>query len=383
MLQTTPSYRHARRIVPTSRLHASALFALHMTTVFMFLLFAVASAHAAPPQLAHVLPGATVSLPHDFGAHPDYRTEWWYATGWLNDANGQEIGFQLTFFRTATDHDRANPSQFAPHQLIIGHAAIADPKNGKLIHAEKSARAGFDIAYAREGNTDIGLENWSLSRGADGIYTATIEDNAFSLSVRMTPTQSPMLQGENGYSRKGPRPEQASYYYSEPHLQVQATLKHDGKTTALTGSAWLDHEWSTSVLDDRAAGWEWVGLNLDDGSALVAFRIRGKDGSTLWTHAAHRERNGTQHTFRPEEVQFIAQRFWRSPRTQANYPVALTLQINDQQWQIEPMMDDQELDSRASTGAVYWEGAVRVRRDGKPVGRGYLEMTGYVAAMRL
>jgi predicted secreted hydrolase len=341
------------------------------------------SAFAAPPRFAQVTPDKPITFPRDFGAHPDFRIEWWYATGWLETPDGKPLGFQITFFRFATEHDPINPSRFAPKQLIIAHAALSDPGVGKLLHDQKSAREGFGLAYAKEGNTDVKLDEWRLVRDADGRYQVSVPAREFTLSLSLTPSQAPMLQGENGFSRKGPKPDQASYYYSEPHLQVTGTVKRDGKPVTVTGSAWLDHEWSTSVLDPDAAGWDWIGANLDDGSALMAFRIRGKNGDKLWAHAALRDASGRITHFKPHEVQFTPTRSWRSPHTQASYPVETKLQTGDFVWHAIPLQDDQELDSRQSTGAVYWEGAVTIMRDGKAAGRGYLEMTGYVKPLKL
>ena len=338
---------------------------------------------AAPPQFASVLPGKPLSFPRDFGAHPDFRTEWWYATGWLQTPDGKPLGFQITFFRSATEHDRANPSRFAPKQLVIAHAAISDPEVGKLLHDQRSAREGFGLAYTKEGNTDVKLGDWTMRREKDGRYRARIEGREFTMDFTLTPTQPPMLQGENGFSRKGPQPEQASYYYSEPHLQVSGTLTREGKPVAVQGSAWLDHEWSSTVLDPDASGWDWIGVNLDDGGALMAFRIRRRDGTTLWAHAALRDASGRVTSFGPDEVRFTPLRNWRSTRTEAVYPVEIRIDTGSRTWNLKPLQDDQELDSRQSTGAVYWEGAVTVTRDGQPAGRGYLEMTGYVKPIKL
>lgn len=340
-------------------------------------------ASAAAPQIAEVTPGQPPSLPQDYGAHPAFRTEWWYATGWLNTPDGKPLGFQITFFRSATDHDAANPSQFAPKQLIIAHAALSDPAVGKLQHDQKAAREGLDIAYAKVGNTDVKLENWTFQRQADGSYKAGIAAREFTLDLTLAPTQPPMLQGDNGISKKGPKPMQASYYYSEPHLKVTGTVIRGGKTQPVTGSAWLDHEWSSSYLDPNASGWDWLGANLDDGSALMAFRIRDNKGGVLWSHAALRDASGRITQFPPEQVRFSTLRSWRSPHTDAVYPVATQLQAGQLTWQLTPLQDDQELDSRQSTGAVYWEGAVGITRDGRQVGRGYLELTGYVKPLKL
>lgn len=342
---------------------------------------AATSIHAA--EFDTVSPRTTLRFPRDFGAHPGFRTEWWYATGWLQTPDGKPLGFQVTFFRSATGHAAANPSRFAPTQLIIAHAALSDPARGRLQHDQKIARAGFGLAYASEHDTDLKLDSWQMRRDASGVYRVSLPARDFTIELAMAPTQPVLLQGERGYSRKGPAPQQASHYYSEPHLQVRGTVTRQGKPLQVSGSAWLDHEWSSTVLDPRAAGWDWVGANLDDGSALMAFRIRGKDGSTMWQHAMLRERSGRQRQFGGDAVRFMPLRQWISPRTNASYPVQLELQVGSERWRLTPLQDDQELDSRQSTGAVYWEGAVTLERDGKRAGRGYLEMTGYLKALKL
>jgi predicted secreted hydrolase len=338
---------------------------------------------AAPPQFEQVVPGRALSFPQDFGAHPGYRTEWWYSTGWLQTTDGKPLGFQVTFFRSATDHDAANPSRFAPKQLVIAHAALSDPAVGRLLHDQRSAREGFDIAFAREGNTDVKLDDWRFVRAPDGTYSTGITAHDFTLQLALKPSQPPMLQGEQGYSRKGPKPGQASYYYSEPQLQVHGTVTRNGKSMEVSGTAWLDHEWSTTVLDPSAAGWDWAGVNLDDGGALMAFQIRAKDGSRLWSHASLCDGSGRITHYAQEQVRFTPVRIWRSPRTQASYPVEMQIEAGNMKWTLVPLQDDQELDSRQSTGSVYWEGAVKAMRDGAAAGRGYLELTGYVKPLKL
>jgi len=350
---------------------------------FCLLLLLQAQAPAAPPVFARVEPGVPLNFPRDHGAHPDYRTEWWYATGWLNTPDGKPLGFQVTFFRAATEHDRANPSKFAPDQLIIAHAALSDPAEGRLLHDQKAARAGFGLAGAKTGDADVTLERWNFKRDANGVYHTRVNGTDFALDLTLTPTQPVMPQGDAGFSKKGPRPEQASRYYSEPQLKVSGSVSRHGKPVAVTGSAWLDREWSSSYLDPNAQGWDWTGVNLDDGSALMAFQIRGKDGRKLWAYATVRDAAGRVTHYTPDQVSFSPQRSWRSPRTNASYPVQIEIRTGDIRWLLKPLQDDQELDSRASTGSVYWEGAVTVERDGRRAGRGYLELTGYVEALKL
>jgi predicted secreted hydrolase len=351
---------------------------------------AASPAFAATPEFAAVTPGRPIVLPQDTGTHPAFRTEWWYATGWLSTSDNQPLGFQITFFRSATGHDTADPGAFAPSQLIIAHAALSDPALGHLAHDQRIARQGFGLAYAKPANTDVKLDGWRIIRAADGHYDVTADANGFSLHLALTPTQAPLIQGEGGYSRKGPRPEQASYYYSEPQLRVTGSVVRPNAvgtssrgTTAVTGMAWLDHEWSSTLLDANATGWDWLGANLADGSALMAFKVRARDGHVLWAHAALRNRDGRVITFASDQVDFTPVRIWRSARTNTSYPVSMTVKTGALTWQLKPLMDDQELDSRQSIGAVYWEGAIRLSREGAEVGEGYLELTGYANALRL
>lgn len=345
------------------------------------------SALAAAPLFAPVMPlpaGRSLHMPQDGGAHPDYKTEWWYATGWLNTSDGKTIGYQVTFFRSATSTDRSNPSAFAPQQLIIGHAALSDPAVGKLLHEQKIARQGFGLAYAKVGELDLKLEDWRMVRAGDGQYQVTLATPEFCFNLRLAPSGPLLLQGERGYSRKGPKPDQASYYYSEPQLKTTGSITRAGKKAQnVTGVTWLDHEWSSQALDPNASGWDWVGANLDDGGALMAFQIRDKTGKKLWAHATLRDASGKITQYLPQELTFTPQTQWRSPRTNVLYPVATLLTLGRSNWRITPLQNDQELDAQRTSGALYWEGAAYISRDGVPAGRAYLEMTGYGKPMQL
>lgn len=338
-------------------------------------------AFAAPPVYPPVLPGRPLSFPRDLGAHPAYRTEWWYVTGWLDVGKGKPLGFQVTFFRTRPDIDQADPSRFAPKQLLFAHVALSDPAIGHLLHEQRAARAGFGLAYAKTGDTDVAIDDWSLARDSDGSYRIAVRGRELGLRLVLRPTQPPLPEGDAGYSRKGPKPEEASYYYSQPQLEVRGTVSRDGRRLDVTGTAWLDHEWSTAMLAKNAVGWDWTGINLDDGGALMAFRIRDAAGHALWSRAKLRRADGS--TANLSTVSFAAIRLWRSPRTEAEYPVAMHVAAGPLAFDLTPLFDDQELDARASTGNVYWEGAVTATAGGKRIGRGYLELTGYYRPIRL
>ncbi|MCU0891122.1 MAG: carotenoid 1,2-hydratase [Sandarakinorhabdus sp.] len=344
--------------------------------VLLLLAPLLVAAHFAP-----VRPGVALRFPADHGAHPDFRTEWWYVTGQLDTPDGPK-GFQITFFRTKPDlgPDIAtnNPSRFTPRQVIFAHAAIADPGHRRLRHAARIARQGFGLAEARVGDMDVTLDDWRLWRGADGRLHARVADKGFALDLAFTPTQGVILQGEGGYSRKGPHPQEASHYYSWPHLAVAGRL--NGKP--VKGTAWLDREWSSTLLNPGAVGWDWLGLNLDDGGALTLFRVRDGKGGALWAGGSHRDRDGRLTVFKPEDIRWLADGWWQSPRSKARWPVRPVVHYRlNGRWQrlpVTPIMPDQELDSRAGGGPLYWEGAVKV-----PGGRGYLELTGYGAPLRM
>ncbi len=332
-------------------------------------------------DFAPVRPGVALRFPADHGAHPAFRTEWWYVTGWLRPAavtSAPASGTQITFFRTRVPRAGTSGSRFATEQVIFAHAAIADPATGRLRHATRIARSGFGLAQAREGDLDVAVDDWRLWRGRDGRLHAHVVVAGEALDLAFTPTQPLLLQGRGGYSQKGPSPSEASHYYSWPQLRISGARA--GKPVA--GTAWLDREWSSTLLNPRAVGWDWLGLNLDDGGALTLFRVRDRQGQAVWAGGSHRDARGKTVVFQPDEVDWRAAGWWRSPRSGARWPVGPQVRYRlNNQWQrieIKPLMPDQELDSRTGGGPLYWEGAVTV-----PGGRGYLELTGYAAPLRM
>lgn len=370
-------------------------------------------AWAGTPMYPPVSSGQRLAFPRDYGAHSRYRTEWWYVTGWLQGDAGAALGFQVTFFRSRPALDDANPSRFAPVQLLFADVALSDPGAGRLRHDQRAARSGFGLADASEVDTDVHIGDWLLQRdaiGHDGHYRISVATPDFTFAFTMQPAQPVLLNGAAGYSRKGPLASEASYYYSEPGLRVDGTLTRNGKTDRapehVRGVAWLDHEWSSALLDDAAVGWDWIGINLDDGGAVMAFQIRDKAGRKFWAGGTLRGVDGNTRALSPDSISFTPLRWWDSPHTGTRYPVAMRVDAGDAHMVLVPLMDDQELDSRASTGAVYWEGAVTawqpasgvntadaansagatgasaaqagtLESDARRLGRGYLELTGY------
>ncbi|WP_394755350.1 lipocalin-like domain-containing protein [Rhodoferax sp.] len=351
-----------------------------------------------------------LQAPRDLGSHPDYAIEWWYLTGYAS-SGGREFGFQVTFFRSRVPATQTMRSRFAARQLIFAHAAVTDVQGKKLWHDQRIARASgaaeIDLAAASNSDTGLRLRDWSLlheaalaapraapdvnaGAGQRSHYRARVTSPDFGLDLQCSETQPWLLQGDGGLSRKGPQTAQASYYYSLPQLAVRGQITLQGQQfqldTRAPNAAWLDHEWSQSLLPPQAVGWDWIGMNLRDGSALTAFRLRDPSGGTVWGGGSFRSAvpGAPTQVFAPDEVLFEPLRYWRSPLTQARYPVEWRVRTPVAVYRVQAVIDDQELDSRNSTGAVYWEGLSELfDNNGKLVGRGYLEMTGYAGALRL
>ena len=347
------------------------------------------------PSAAHALPARTLVFPRDHGSHPELRTEWWYITGHVQ-AQGQPWGFQITFFRSRVDGTQQLQSAFAAKHLLFAHAAITDVRGQRLVHDQRIARAGFGVAQASEADTRIRLQDWTLERSntargkpdfAASRYTTRIVGSEFGLDLVFDSTQPVLLQGQQGLSRKGPDAEQASYYYSQPQLAVSGTLQVGNKRMAVTpdtGRAWMDHEWSEALLHPDAQGWDWIGMNLHDGNALTAFRLRRADGTALWAGGSWRAPGQPVQVFGAQSVAFTPSRWWTSPRSGARYPVQWQVQSPAGTFAVNALLDSQELDGSGSTGAIYWEGLSDLMgATGQPVGRGYLEMTGYAKPLRL
>ena len=347
------------------------------------LLVASAASSAADAEFPAVVPGYTIELPRDEGSHAQFRTEWWYLTGWVEGENGEQFGFQLTFFRNRPGIDEDNPSRFVARQVLFAHAAVSDQSRGSLLRSEKSARAGFGLAESTEGALAVKIDDWSLRRDGDR-YLAVAATSDFALQLECVGTQPPLLNGKNGFSQKGPDPQFASYYYSLPQLQTSGRIVIGNREHRVRGVAWFDHEWSSGMFDERARGWDWIGLNLDDGGAMMVQRIRDDAGKQYWGGATLRERGGPDRAYAPEAITWSPLRRWRSTRTGVTYPVEWKITIGERTITLRPLLDDQENDARASTGTLYWEGAVRAfDESGRPIGRGYLELTGYGERLRL
>lgn len=320
---------------------------------------------------AALLPAAAppVAFPRDHGAHPEVPVEWWYYTGHLTDAGGRSYGFQLTFFRVRDVH--------------LAHFAWTDIARREFRYEEKTHLGLPGIASASEERLDVANEDWSVREGPGGTHVLTASGRAGELELTLTPVKAPVLHGENGLSRKGAGPREFSRYVSITRSTARGSLRRGTRREPLSGTAWFDHEWGSGVLPAEAAGWDWFALQLDDGSELMLYRMRRSGGgATPFSSGTFVPPRGAAVPVRWTDVRLAETKFWRSPRSRARYPAAWRIAVASIGLDVEvkPLLPDQELDTSASTGVTYWEGACRVKgsRTGRPVaGRAYVELTGY------
>lgn len=326
-------------------------------------------------------------FPEDHGPHPDFQTEWWYVTGHLETDSGRRFGLQWTIFRRALSPEMGERgSDWASRQLYMGHMALSDIEGEKHLAEERFTRGAAGLAGAEIRPFRVWLEDWSAERAnpeagdPDSIWpmrlrsSADTDKGAFALDIELDPQKPHVLQGDRGLSWK--HEGGASYYYSFTRIDAAGSVELDGERFDVTGSAWLDREWSTSTLSDEQAGWDWFSLQLEDGRDLMYYQLRLKDGDAHPMSAGVLVApDGTSTKLERADVQLEVLDHWTSPRSQGRYPVRwrLIAPKYDIDLEVEPLFKDQELD----IAFRYWEGAVDVRADGQKTGRGFVELVGY------
>jgi predicted secreted hydrolase len=378
----------------------AAVFGLVMVTTLLWYALRPLPPPPAPEslELAAVLGGepdpgfvrATVprafQFPRDHGPHPGFRSEWWYFTGQLRATDGRRFGYELSLFRTALSPAKpARTSRFAANEVYMGHFALTDIAARRFRYFERFARGAAGLAGAQTEPFAVWVEDWSVRASPDnpGTWALTASSGDVRLELALAPQKPPALHGDRGLSQKSAEPGSASYYYSIPRLAARGTLAVGGETLPVTGGGWLDREWSTSALSPEQSGWDWFGLQLADGSELMFYQLRRKDGSRD-PHSAGTfiDAAGRAIRLRSGDVALEEREWWQSPRG-GRYPAAwqLTVRPLDLALDIRPLLADQELD----VSIRYWEGAVDVSgtRAGRPVrGEGYVELTGYAENRR-
>jgi predicted secreted hydrolase len=331
---------------------------------------------------ARALKPRKFSFPLDHGAHNQYRTEWWYFTGNLRSAEGRRFGYELTFFRFALSPDApASKSAWRSNQVYMAHLTLTDVEKNRFHTDERFSRAANGLAGASDKQYQVWLYDWSASArdGTDFPLHLSAKSGDFAIDFMLTPTKGPVFQGDDGLSRKSDEPGNASYYYSYTRLATEGSVRIGGTIFSISGNSWMDREWSTSSLSNEQAGWDWFSLQLSDGSELMFYQLRRKDGRV------DRNSSGSivladnvKVPLKAQDAAIEVLATWTSPHSKIRYPSSWRLSVPGQQLELDvvPLINDQEL----NVSVRYWEGAVSVKgtKNGRPVsGRGYVELTGY------
>lgn len=323
-----------------------------------------------------------LTFPGDHGAHPGHRIEWWYLTARLRDAAGRPFGVQFALFRYALrPEEQAAREDWQGAQVYMLHAALSDLQGGGFHHVERFARgaggmAGVALPPYRAWLGDCRAE--SAQPGTLFPLRLDCGGEDFRYRLDLLDGGPRVLHGEAGYSAKTAEPGAASFYYAYPFIEARGEIELAGSTHQVGGQAWYDHEWTSRLLAPGQAGWDWFSLRLSDGSALMLFHIRDRQGAAISSRGSLVAADGSVQAFVEGTVEATPTRWWRSPKSGVRYPLGWRLRSQrfDFDLEIDTSLPAQEL----STTVRYWEGAVDARgRRGASVvtGEGYLELTGY------
>jgi predicted secreted hydrolase len=318
-----------------------------------------------------------VQFPRDRGSHDRFKTEWWYYTGNLKTDDDRHFGYQLTFFRQALSCEPiSGKSKWRTRHIYFAHFAVTDTKNDNFYSDFRMNRRSLDIAGTTALPFRVWIDDWQLRQvGKDLLLFAKTGD--ITLTLKLTDEKQPVLQGSRGFSKKGPKPFNSSYYYSIPRLDTAGTLTIGSYEYNLKGKTWFDHEWSTSVLDDEIKGWDWFSVHFEDGRDLMVCNIRRSDGSPNgFGFSSLVYKDGSYEILSEEDFSIRALHHWTSPETGNHYPSRWAITIPDHKISltVTPVVENQE----HTHMMVYWEGAARfIGKDIK--GLGYIELTGYEA----
>ena len=334
----------------------------------------------ADPAFARAIEPREFVFPEDHGPHPEFRNEWWYVTGNLDNEDGERFGFELTIFRFALTPDISpSTSAWRTNQVYIAHLAVTDADNERFYVAQRYSRGAVGLAGAQASPFRVWIDDWEMAERAQAdAWHLVANDEDFGIDLKLRALKPPVLNGIEGLSQKSADPSNASYYYSITRLQTEGRLRVGENDYTVSGLSWLDREWSTSALAADQVGWDWFALQLDDGSELMIYGLRLQDGTRDPASAGtFVDANGVTTHLDYDDVEISVLEEWSSPEG-GSYPSRWLLRVPrfGLELNVKPVINDQEL----FTTVRYWEGAVDVtgEHDRQPVeGRGYVELTGY------
>lgn len=332
-------------------------------------------------------PGWRYDFPRDHHAHNEFKTEWWYFTGNLTNVSGRRFGYELTFFRQGIcppdERDRTS-SRFIVDDLKFAHFTVTDATGQRFLFHQKVSRGSFGEAGFDSGQRLAWIESWDLKRNDDGSFDLVGNAPDAAIQLHLLARKPPVIHGRDGISRKAEGTSHASHYYSLTRLETSGRVRVRTENFVVSGESWFDHEWATNQLAPEQAGWNWLSAQFEDGTELMLYQMRLKNGaidpisSGTFVH-----KDGTSVSLTSADFQMIPESFWKSPITGANYPIGWRITVRTEQldFRVDPVMANQEL---VFSPLIYWEGAFDLTgtRATKPIrGRGYLELTGYAGSL--
>ena len=352
----------------------------------LLLFLATSGLHAADPWARAMKPWSWF-FPRDHGAHPEFKTEWWYLTGNLDDENGNAYGYELTFFRHGLQPVATQPeSAWSIRDISFAHLAITDVRARRFLFSEKLSRGALGEVEISQKDMQVRIADWTLRRNPDSTLTMSASDptTEIGLDLSATPLKPLTFQGEKGLSRKSATPGNASHYYSFTRLQTTGQLELGGKKILVKGLSWFDHEFSTSALGEDQEGWDWFCLQFDSGDELMLYRMRNPGNRTdpassgTWIPA-----HGPSLPLKSSDFIITPLDEWKTA-SGATYPSGWKISVPSLQLsgEVQPLLLDQELQLKRTAKIRYWEGACRFtgNQSGKAIsGRGYTELTGYAS----
>lgn len=321
-------------------------------------------------------------FPADHGPHDEYRTEWWYFTGNINDGMEHHFGYQLTFFRfRPRAGETKGPSRWRTEHLYMAHLALTDINNEKIHTFERFSRGAAGLAGAHTDRLHVWLDDWSARATSGETFPLRIRANEgrIALDLSLEQGKAVVLHGENGVSVKNSEPGNASYYYSYTRMPTEGRVSVGDNTYAVRGNSWMDREWSSSALGREQLGWDWFALQLSNEHELMYYRFRRPDNAVdRFSYGALILPDGGAYMLDYDQVELEILGTWPSPGSGVVYPSAWRLRVPEHELdlRVRPATADQEL----ALSFRYWEGAVQFEGTfgaSGVSGRGYVELTGY------
>lgn len=324
---------------------------------------------AGQPTVVFSTPPRPLQLPHDDAPHRD-ALEWWYYTGHLEaESPRSTYGFEFVIFQRVSPERKDSAG-------YVGHFAITDLSRSRFVYAEKLNLAPLPAEGGK--GFDLKLDGWSMA-GFDGQDRLAADLEGYKLELTLKATKPPVAHGTTGYMLLSEK--ENSYYYSRTQMRATGTLTVDGVAAPVRGTAWFDHQWGQMALSG-GGGWDWFALMLDDGTEVMLSLIRNAEGRRIAAYGTFVDAQGKAHHLPAEDLHVRNNGLWISPKTGGKYPMGWSVVLPKLGLDliISPDLLNQELDTSASTGVVYWEGKGTVQgfKQGAPLsGLAYVELTGY------